>query len=544
MFDRNLLKIEGMKGVLGALFVFALLQAAAIAGLTWALATAIAELWSGAPLSDQVPNIVAFFCCFALRRIIVFAQDTMLDRFSQSRAQVLRQQVLEAALARSENIRSLGTATIATTAAQGIDDVQKYLRVIPPKAIGVVAVSIPLLIVTFAADWPSGIILTVMFPVIVLFMVLLGRQARDRAAKQYSVYNRLSNHFLDTLRGIDAVVAAGAVERTDREVFTQSEKLRKATVRLLTTSTLSSAVLDLCATFGVAAVAIMLAFRLMDGSITLTTGIIALMLAPEFFLPIRAFASDFHASLDGKNALAAVLNLTENRDQSALHRQGEPTSLPSEIALRIRDVSYFYPESDQPAIDQLSLEISRGEHVGLIGESGSGKTTLASLAAGFLCPSSGTIEAALPVHFIPQNPYIFRASLRDNIAFYCPDAPDEAIERAVEAVGLNAFVSELPQGLQTPIGEGTRGLSGGQAHRIALARALLDSSDRILIFDEPTAHLDIETEIELKERMLPLFEGRTVLFATHRLHWVEDMDRVVTLSDGRLVEPSEGGDPS
>ena len=138
--------------------------------------------------------------------------------------------------------------------------------------------------------------------------------------------------------------------------------------------------------------------------------------------------------------------------------------------------------------------------------------------------------------YIPQDPYLFHATLRENLVFYCPDATDDEVARAVEVMGLEGLVDELPRGLDTRIGEGARPLSGGQAQRIALARAFLDRSRRILLFDEPTAHLDIETEMELKERMLPLMEGRLVFFATHRLHWVDDMDLVVVMEGGRVAE--------
>ena len=141
--------------------------------------------------------------------------------------------------------------------------------------------------------------------------------------------------------------------------------------------------------------------------------------------------------------------------------------------------------------------------------------------------------------YIPQDPYLFHATLRENIAFYRPGAADEEVERAVRAMGLEGLVAELPEGLGTLVGEGGRALSGGERQRVALARALLDRSRRVLVFDEPTAHLDIETELELKERMLPLMEGRLVFFATHRLHWTHDMDAVIVMEGGRAVEFGE-----
>ncbi|MBR3257599.1 MAG: ATP-binding cassette domain-containing protein, partial [Eggerthellaceae bacterium] len=175
--------------------------------------------------------------------------------------------------------------------------------------------------------------------------------------------------------------------------------------------------------------------------------------------------------------------------------------------------------------------------------SGAGKTTLVRLLAGFADATAGTFvvdgrETSTLAHpdwlaqvmYIPQNPYLFSATLRENIAFYTPDADEEAVLRAVRAAGLAELVESLPEGLDTPIGRGGRTLSGGQAQRVALARAFLDEGRRILIFDEPTAHLDIETELALKEEMLPLMESHLVFFATHRLHWLENMDLVIDLS--------------
>ncbi|HAM14994.1 MAG TPA: thiol reductant ABC exporter subunit CydD [Eggerthellaceae bacterium] len=550
MFDRNLMKLAGMKGVMMALVVLALLQAGAIAGQAWALSTAVAALWAGAGVHEQATTIAAFFACFAFHRLLVFAQETMLDRYSCERAVQLHGQVLERSFDVDARIsETLGAASVATTASQGIDDVQTYLRIIPPKIIGMAAISLPLLACAFSADWPSGIILAVMLPVIMFFMILLGRQARDRAERQYAVYNRLSNHFLDTLRGLDAIVAAGAVHQAEDDVFRTSENLRRATVRTLVTATLSSAVLDLCATFGVAAVAMMLAFRLMDGSVDLATGLFALILAPEYFAPIRSFASDFHASLDGKNALAAVLDIVSadggqasGIDDAAGKGAVHGDAAESRDAIVLNDVCYEYAGSDEPAVRNISLAIAPGERVALVGRSGSGKSTLAGLMSGLLQPVSGSVQARLPVHFVPQNPYIFRGTLADNMRFYYPEATLEEVQRVAQVVGLSELVSELPGGLDARIGEGERGLSGGQAHRVALARILLDPQPRILVFDEPTAHLDIETELEMKQHLLPLLQGRTVVFATHRMHWLADMDRVCVIEDGRLVESGRPAD--
>ena len=197
----------------------------------------------------------------------------------------------------------------------------------------------------------------------------------------------------------------------------------------------------------------------------------------------------------------------------------------------------------------VAFEVRGFAKVGIVGPSGGGKTTLVNLLAGFAAPASGKINAngvrtptleradwRRRVAYIPQSPYLFHATLRDNLAFYRPDASDAEVAAAVRTVGLDGLVAELPEGLGTVVGEGARALSGGQAQRIALARAILDPGRAVWLFDEPTAHLDIETEMELKARMLPLMEGRLVFFATHRLHWLRDMDHVLVLDGGTATE--------
>lgn len=544
MFDRNMMRLKGMKGIMLGLVVLALLQASAIAGQAWTLSRAVSALWAGQTVASQAATIAAFFACFAIRRLASFAQDCMLDWYARARADELHGMLLDTAFdRRSKAAQRIGSAVLATTATEGIDDVHEYLRIIPPKVVGIAAISVPILAVEWAIDWPSGVILTVMLPVTVFFMVLLGRQARSRAERQYAAYNRLSNHFLDTLRGMGTIVAAGFVRGAQRDVYSTSETLRKATIRTLTTATLSSAVLDLCATFGVAAVAMMLAFRLMDGSVDLATGLAALILAPDYFAPIRSFASDFHASLDGKNALKAVLDILDGAERAREVPNDRESAMPDGMDIVFDHVSFSYGDSAVAALDDISLSIAHGEHVAVIGQSGSGKSTLAALAASFLQPTGGTVRVRGNVCFVPQNPYIFHMSLADNVSFYNPLASRDDIQRAIALVGLGPLVDELPDGMDSVVGSGGRGLSGGEAHRIALARLLLVDEDCILVFDEPTAHLDIETELELKERLLPILAGRTVLFATHRLHWTGDMDRTIALEGGAIVRGAGGDRP-
>jgi ATP-binding cassette subfamily C protein CydD len=392
-------------------------------------------------------------------------------------------------------------------------------------------------------DWESGVVLLLVFPLIIIFMIILGYAAQSKADKQYKVFQVLSNHFIDSLRGIDTLKFFGISKQYSKSIYTTSERFRQATMNTLKIAILSTFALDFFTTLSVAVVAVLLGLRLINEVILLFPALTVLILAPEYFLPIRDFSSDYHATLDGKNAMDAmnaILDLPENKGVTI----GLPTwSTESQLQVKMR---YDYEEKLGAEAD---FTVKGYQKIGIIGMSGSGKSTLINVLSGFLRPNESQIrfnDHELPAFdqpqwqeqliYIPQNPYIFQRSVRENIAFYHPEATDDEILKAVEVTGLTDLVNELSEGLDTKLGEGARTLSGGQAQRIALARAFLDQERKILLFDEPTAHLDIETEVELKERMLPLMDDHLVFFATHRLHWLAEMDYLLVMDHGQLVE--------
>lgn len=579
MMDKTLFELPGIRRVLALLGLCALLEAACILALSLSLGALLARLWEGGTLADSAALLAVFLIGFLGQQVVANVEDARLAAWAASQTARLRRDLLERVFdTRGQLVRDQGTAAVASGALEGMDQIDDYLRVILPKMANVVVVPLACLIATACFDWVSTLILAISFPVIVFFMVLIGNEARDRAEAQFGVYERMSNHFIDTLRGIDTLAAFGAAKSYEDTVWRVSERFRVATMGTLKVATLSGAVLDLIATLGVAAVAVMLGFRMVNGGVDLVCGLTCLVLAPEFYKPIRAFASDFHASLDGKTALAHVMGLVRAPAPTAPADGAAPATWGAQSTLAFSHVSYAYPALAADAGDAVAAAASaaRGgarpapghaqatggqgladvtfslhgfERVAVVGASGAGKSTLVDLVAGFADPTGGRIEmdgapiATLgdprwqrQVLYVPQDPYLFHATLADNIRFYTPDAADADVKAAVEALGLDGLVRSLPQGLDTVVGDAGRALSGGQAQRIALARALLDPARRILVLDEPTAHLDIETELELKQRMLPLFRDRLVVLATHRLHWLPDMDAVFVLEDGVLVE--------
>lgn len=547
MIDRHIFTLPGVRVVLSALIVLDVVQAFSIVGQAWAIASAIVDLWGGASVADQIGWIALFLCCFIGYQVIVYARDVLLERYAAKRTDELRRSLLEKVFSCGTGVvRRYGTGNVSTMALEGIDQVESYLRLILPKTVGVVVIPLVLLFWIVPLDWVSGLIVFVAFPFIVLYMVLLGHTARDEAARQHETFQIMSNHFIDSLRGIDTLKLLGQGKAHGESIFTVSERFREATMKTLRVATLSGAVLDLFATCSLAAVAIMLGFRLVDGAITFFPALAVLVLVPEYFKPVRAFAADYHASLDGKNALVSIRKLIDEPETPRAIERILPT-WDDESSFEMHEVEFSYP--DHRALAGVSFKVRGCRNVGIVGMSGAGKSTLVNLLGGFAVPSDGKVTVAgitLPdlvqpdwqkqLIYIPQNPYIFHATLHDNLVFYRPDAEEDRVIEAVRIVGLDGLVDELPYGLDTVIGEGARALSGGQAQRIALARALLDDSRRIVLFDEPTAHLDIETELELKERMLPLMENRLVFFATHRLHWMNEMDVILVMEDGRIVE--------
>lgn len=546
MIDKAVLALPGVKRILIILAACGLGQAALIIGQAWSLSSAVTALWLGGTFDETLVDLAVFLLCFISQQGLISLADRTLDQYATQQAKELRSDLVAKVFETGRTLtQSEGAGNITTTILEGVDQVETYLRLILPKITGMAVIPLVLLIWAFAIDWVSGIIMALTFPFIILYMIILGHTAQDKAAKQYHHYRILANHFTDSLRGLDTLKFFGISKAHGESIFQVSEQFREATIKTLRVATLSSLVLDLFATLSLAGVAIMLGMRLLDGTIELFPALTMLIVVPQFYKTVRDFAADYHASLDGKNALKAIDEIKAWPVQDIPQRVIAPWGVQSH--LQVQGLGYSYP--DHSALNDISFEAQGYLKVGIIGMSGSGKSTLIDVLGGFQNPNQGKIlidgvsldslkqaDWQKQLAYLPQDPYVFHASLRENVSFYYPKADDKTIEAAIQTAGLAELLAELPQGLDTIIGEGERALSGGQAQRLALARTFLDTSRRILLFDEPTAHLDVETERELKEHMLPLMENRLVFFATHRLHWLNEMDSVIVLKEGMLFD--------
>ncbi|WP_019421272.1 thiol reductant ABC exporter subunit CydD [Paenibacillus sp. OSY-SE] len=546
----NLLGYKGIKPVLFLLTVLALVQSISIIFLAKWLAEVISALFAGEPLQEQAGTTMLFLLAFVVRQATALLQQKVAYRFAEMTGADMRQRLMEKLFQLGPRFaKSEGTGNLVTLVLEGVAQFRTYLELFLPRMIGTAITPIMVVAYIFTQDLVAGIILVVTMPILIGFLILVGLAARKQMDRQWESYRILSNHFVDALRGLETLKFLGRSRAHSGTIGRVSDQYQTATMRTLRVAFLSSFSLDFFTMLSVASVAVSLGLRLVEGNMTLVTGLTILILAPEYFLPVRMVGADYHATLNGKEAGKAIDSILAH-DAASTMSSDLPSSFTwtEESTLTLSGIHVRHEEEGPSSLEDVSIKVTGMRKIGIIGESGAGKSTLIDVLAGFLYPSAGQFELnGKSIHaltdeawrkettYIPQHPYLFSSSLADNVRFYAPEASSEEVERALSAAGLSGLTASLPQGCDEMIGNGGRALSGGQEQRVALARAFL--CDRpIVLLDEPTAHLDIETEYELKETMLSLFEHKLVFLATHRLHWMPDMDWIIVFDHGRVAE--------
>ena len=548
MIDKTLLRLSGMRKTMTMLAGFALVQAFVILLQGKYLAEGIVHSWNRQSLAGLWLPLGFFAAAFTVRQLIVWVRNRIAAKFAMKSAAWLQAQLLRHLFALGPAaVAKEGTGNLVTMALDGIPEAENYIELILNKILNMSIIPWILVAYIWYENWLTGFTLLIMFPIIILFMVILGLAARDKSESQYAGFQKMSNHFIDSLRGLKTLQLMGISREYANNVYEVSEDYRKQTMGVLRIAMLSTFALDFFTTLSIAVVAVFLGIKLMDGTIPLYPAMVALILAPEYFMPIRDFGTDYHATLNGKNAMTAIWKVIDQPLPTDTHVLPAFKGWQPQDTLSMQHLDFTYADK-RAGIQDANLTFTGPEKVAIIGASGSGKSTLLNLIGGFLQPQAADItlrgtkiphmtQTAWQDHlsYIPQDPYLFADTIAANIRFYRPDASDQAVRDAAESAGLTTWIKSLPDGYATRIGEGGRGISGGQAQRIALARTLIDTNRSIWLFDEPTAHLDIETEAALKETLVPLFANRLVIFATHRLHWLNQMDRVIVVDGGKIV---------
>ncbi len=510
-----------------------------------ALADAINRLFFLRQTLEQIGELlVILFSLTVLRAALTYLTELTAHEIGERVKDDLRSRLTEHLLRLgpryTQNQRS---GELATALSQAPEDIAIIFSQYLPALFLAVIVPLIVLLFVFPIDLLSGIVMLVTAPLIPFFMILIGSIAGQLARRQYAALSLMSAHFLDVLQGLTTLKLfnrEGAQTETIRAI---TDRFRRTTLSVVRIAFLSALALEFLATISIAIIAVEIGIRLLYGFISFDRALFILIIAPEFYMPLRTLGARFHAGTNGAAAAKRVFAILEEPPPREI--AAAPPSLPN-YTIRFENVRCAYGE--RIALDGVSFEIPHGKQTALIGHSGAGKSTAAALLLRFLAPDSGEISVggvpleSVPVTWwrdqvawLPQKPYLFNGSVLENIRHAKPEATEAEVYAAAQAAAVHDFILSLPQGYQTPIGERGARLSGGQLQRIAIARAFLKNAP-VIVLDEATANLDAETEQQITGALKRLCEGRTALIIAHRLGTVAQADQIVVLSGGRVAE--------
>ncbi len=508
-------------------------------GQSAAIAALLAHALIGRPAAIALP-LTGFALLALLRAGLAYVAEVAASRAGIAGRRRLRAavmaRVLEAGPALLRRQHSGEIATAAIDRIEGLDGF--YGRWLPAAGLAVLGPALVLVAAAVVDPW-AALALLLAGLLVPAGMAFAGIGAARAARRQFLAMARLQARFLDRVRGIATLVLYGRAEDEAVRLGAAADELRRRTLRVLRVAFLSSSVLDL------AMVAALVGFALHLWQAPVFPALFLLLLVPEFFAPLRAFAAAYQDRMQA-HASAGVLAALPQAPPSAPAAAIRHVSA-SGVSVAFSGVSFTWDPARGPALSDVSFRISAGESLVLVGPSGAGKSTILEILLGFIRPDQGRVllngadittivPSALAelTAWIGQKPMIFAGTLAENIRFARPSASDEAVREAARLARVTDFAAHLPRGLETEIGEGGFGLSGGEAQRVAIARAYLKNAP-LLLLDEPTAHLDPATEAEVIASLRRLALGRTVVLASHATAAREFGGRRLDLRDGRVV---------
>jgi len=535
-------------GLAGGLTVIG--QAGLLAWLIHALAVegqGVAELWQ---------PLLALVLLYLLRALCTWGSERLgIAAALRVKADVRRQIRTHLARLGPVRLRSRHSAGLASLMLEQTEALEGYFaRYLPQMALAVL-IPVAILAVAFSIDWIVGLLFLLTGPLVPLFMALIGMGAAALHERQFTALSRMSSHFLDRLRGLATIRIFGRGEAEVRQIHAVAEEYRRGTMSVLRVAFVSSGVLEFFTAVSIGLVAVYIGMNILGildfggTQQTLFTGMFLLLLAPEFFFPLRQLAAHYHDRAAALGAAEGIRTFLEEPVPAA-GRAVPPAGAP---AIAVSDLHLHYDGGGRIALDGATLAVSAGERVALVGPSGGGKSSLLAVLAGFVSPDAGRVELSgtpladldLPawhrrIAWVSQQAHVFHGSIAENIALGDPAPDAEAVRAAARAAGVLDFAAALPEGLATIVGERGLGLSGGQAQRVALARALYRPADLYLL-DEPTTRLDADTEARAIAALAQATRGRTVVLATHSPALAAFADRVVRVADGRIQQDSPAG---
>lgn len=576
--DKRLLRLLKFTRLpLGLTIGSAVLGGLATIAQAWSLAKMINLVFlEKAGLAD-VSDLVLFFVLVSLFKA---GMNALSHTQGQHTAGILKQK-LRAAL--SLKITRLGplytvaekSGELSNTLHVGVETLNAYFSQYIPQLFLSSIIPIAILIAVFPFDLLSGFVFLFTAPIIPIFMILIGQTAQSMTQKQWKSLSRMSGHFLDVLQGISTLKIFGRSKQEAENVFKVSDQFRRTTMNVLKIAFLSALVLEMAATISTAVIAVEIGLRLMYAKMSFEPALFILILAPEFYQPMRQLGARFHAGMEGVAAAQRIFEILERKEPEAgeTETKDRQTGILEDsdkldykdrsiltktwqdrVTVEFDRVSYNYPDARDPALSNVSLTIKPNTITALVGHSGAGKSTIANLLLGFAAGYQGSIRvnrqklSAIPqsdwrnlLSWMPQKPYLFHQTVAENILLARPQASFDEMVVASKQSRLHEFVAGLPEGYDTIIGEQGARFSGGQAQRLALARAFLKDAP-LLILDEPASNLDPHLDAELQQSIAELSKNRTVLLIAHRINSVQNADQIIVLDQGVIIEQGTHSD--
>jgi ATP-binding cassette, subfamily C, bacterial CydD len=502
-------------------------------------------------LAQVMPWLWGLLAIFIARAVLAWASERAAHDAAQRVKLSLRAELYD-------KLRRLGpaylteqrTGDLVNTLSDGIEALEAYYARFLPAISLMALVPLSILVFVFPIDWISALVMLGTAPLIPLFMILIGKGAERRNQQQWQKLATMSAHLLDTIQGLTSLKLFNASRREAVLIARISDDYRRTTLSVLRIAFLSAFALEFFSTVSIAIVAVLIGFRLFWGELDFPYGFFVLLLAPEFYLPLRNLGTHYHARMAAIGAAGKMLEILESPLPDGHATSADTLPIQGSIELHLNGVGFTYPDGRR-ALRGVDLTIEAGERVAIVGPSGAGKSTLLNLLLGFQPPGEGEIRIngqpladldpvawRRQIAWVPQRAHLFPGSLADNIRLARPDAGQAEVEQAARLARADDFIRRLPQGYDTVVGEGGRALSGGQIQRVALARAFLKNAP-LVILDEATAHLDLESEQAIQQAMASLARGRTLILVAHRLRTLNDIPRILVLDRGQVAEAGD-----
>lgn len=502
-------------------------------------------IFEGKGMDVLLLSFALLLLIITLRMILTYSEEHFAANLSNAVQNELNQEILHKySMLGVSQLTNEPIGNFLNMTTEGMKALDVYFRNYLPQLFKAMAIQVLFLIIVFPMDIMTGIIMLLTAPLVPMFMILIGKWTKKTTAKSWQVLARISAYLQDVLQGLETLKQLGQGKRQKDKIEEISKEFTGINMKVLRVAFLSALTLELITTISIALVAVGLGVRLVDGEVGFQIALFLILLAPEFYLPLRSLGTQFHGSLNGIEAAKTIFTFLE---QTETEIENNNSSINEEkFNIELINITFNYNES-QPTIENINLKAKSGQLIALVGASGGGKSTILKLLAGLLTEQSGEFRInnrtlAIDerqvwrenISYISQNPHIFARTLWENIAMNSGASLAE-VQAICREIGANNFIENLPNSYETMLGDGGTTLSGGEAQLIGIARAFAKKSP-VIICDEATQSLDLLSEKAVLFAFDKLFVGRTVIISAHRLQTVTQADKIYLIEGGKVAE--------